>query len=134
MRGNGTLTERQQEVLQFIRDYTADNGRPPSYRDISQEFAFKSPNGAKCHVDRLARNGAIRVLPGMRGIVVNDGSGNGLVPTPRIDGEVIVFGNRRFTWQQAATLARQLNNLWPMIENQAREPAPAKENQECPQQ
>jgi SOS-response transcriptional repressor LexA len=38
------LTRRQTEVLDFIRDYIAEEHLPPAVADIARAFDFKSPN------------------------------------------------------------------------------------------
>lgn len=53
-----TLTPRQQEVLDFIRERTRSYG--PTIREIMAEFGFTSPNGAVCHLVALERKGLIR--------------------------------------------------------------------------
>jgi repressor LexA len=55
-----SLTPRQQQVLQFIRDYVRDHGFPPTMRDIAAGFGFKSTNAAATHVTALEKKGAIR--------------------------------------------------------------------------
>jgi repressor LexA len=64
-----TLTPRQREVLDFIRDRTKSYG--PTIREIMAEFGFTSPNGVVCHLRALERKGRIRRTPGIsRGIEV----------------------------------------------------------------
>ncbi|HEY3756845.1 MAG TPA: transcriptional repressor LexA [Opitutaceae bacterium] len=58
------LTERQQAVLDFIREQQAEAGIPPSIRDIQRHFGFKSTNAAFCHLRALARRGQIEQLGG----------------------------------------------------------------------
>lgn len=53
-----TLTPRQREVLDFIRERTRSYG--PTIREIMAEFGFTSPNGAVCHLVALERKGLIR--------------------------------------------------------------------------
>jgi repressor LexA len=53
-----TLTPRQQEVLDFIRERTRSYG--PTIREIMAQFGFTSPNGAVCHLVALERKGLIR--------------------------------------------------------------------------
>ena len=66
-----TLTPRQQEVLDFIRDRTRSYG--PTIREIMAEFGFTSPNGAVCHLVALERKGLIRRHAGqIRGIEVTE--------------------------------------------------------------
>lgn len=58
------LTARQEEILDYIRDYLADTGFPPTRSEIAQKMGFKSPNAAEEHLRALARKGAIEMLPG----------------------------------------------------------------------
>ncbi len=58
------LTERQQSVLDFLREHQETNGLPPSVRDIQRHFGFKSANAAFCHLRALAKRGLIEQLAG----------------------------------------------------------------------
>lgn len=58
------LTSRQEEILDYIRDYLAETGFPPTRSEIAQKMGFKSPNAAEEHLRALARKGAIEMLPG----------------------------------------------------------------------
>lgn len=62
MRGMGKrdITERQREVLGFIKDYIASNGYPPSLRDICARFGIKGPKNAGKHLEALEKKGFIR--------------------------------------------------------------------------
>lgn len=63
------LTTRQQQVLDFIKEYMGSNGYPPTRVDIAKELGFRSPNAAEDHLKALARKGAIEMIPGAsRGI------------------------------------------------------------------
>jgi repressor LexA len=74
------LTSRQQEILQFIRDWMESTGLPPTRIEIAQQFGFRSPNAAEEHLKVLARKGALELLPGAsRGIRLAGGSGLPLV-------------------------------------------------------
>lgn len=67
------LTARQQQVLDFIRQYSLSNGYPPTRVDIARELGFRSPNAAEDHLRALARKGAIEMIPGAsRGIRLPD--------------------------------------------------------------
>jgi repressor LexA len=57
------LTERQQEVLHFIRRRVAEKGYPPSIREIGLEFSIKSTNGVRTILQALERKGEIRRSP-----------------------------------------------------------------------
>ncbi|MDH5692708.1 MAG: transcriptional repressor LexA [Gammaproteobacteria bacterium] len=63
------LTDRQTQVLAFIKEYMADEGLPPTRVEIASALGFRSPNAAEDHIKALVRKGAIEVMPGMsRGI------------------------------------------------------------------
>ena len=53
-------TDRQREVLDFIRGYIADHARPPTVREISARLGIVSPNGTMCHVRALVKKGLLR--------------------------------------------------------------------------
>ena len=63
------LTNRQQQVLDIIRQHIDHTGYPPTRADIARELGFKSANAAEEHLKALARKGAIEIIPGAsRGI------------------------------------------------------------------
>lgn len=71
-----SLTNRQAQVLDLIKQYIADTGYPPTRADIARELGFKSPNAAEEHLKALARKGAIEMIPGTsRGIRLPDDGG-----------------------------------------------------------
>lgn len=51
------LTERQQDILDFIQSYLEANGYPPTYREIGKHFNISSTFGVKRHVDALSKKG-----------------------------------------------------------------------------
>lgn len=64
-----TLTPRQQEILQLIRDTIADTGMPPTRAEIADALGFRSPNAAEEHLRALSRKGVIELVKGAaRGI------------------------------------------------------------------
>lgn len=64
-----SLTPRQQQVLDLIKQYTDETGYPPTRAEIARILGFKSPNAAEEHIKALARKGAIEIIPGAsRGI------------------------------------------------------------------
>ena len=80
-----SLTPRQSQVLELIRQYIADTGYPPTRADIAQELGFKSPNAAEEHLKALARKGAIEIIPGTsRGIRLPDDLDTGLPLVGRV--------------------------------------------------
>lgn len=58
-----TLTVRQQQVLDFLRNYQADEGVAPSTREIQEHFGFASQTAAMSHLRALERKGALRRSP-----------------------------------------------------------------------
>ncbi|HMO50137.1 MAG TPA: transcriptional repressor LexA [Kiritimatiellia bacterium] len=59
-----TLTQRQGEILAFIRQEARANGLPPTVREVANRFGFRSPKGAADHVDALVRKGYLERIPG----------------------------------------------------------------------
>jgi repressor LexA len=57
------LTDRQSEILDYIKRHIADTGFPPTRADIAKELGFKSPNAAQEHLKALAKKGAIEITP-----------------------------------------------------------------------
>jgi len=47
------LTQRQQEIFDFILDRMTINGAPPTRVEIAEHFGFKSPNAAEDHLKAL---------------------------------------------------------------------------------
>jgi len=65
------LTDRQAEVLQFIKQEVKGKGMAPTRADIAEHFGFKSKNAATDHIKALQRKGYIKVYNDMsRGIQV----------------------------------------------------------------
>lgn len=52
-------TERQLEVLAFIRSYRAEHGMSPTIREISEHFGFGGPNATMGHVKALEAKGLL---------------------------------------------------------------------------
>jgi repressor LexA len=57
------MTERQQEVLHFIRMHVSQRGYPPSIREIGLQFNIKSTNGVRGILQALERKGEIKRSP-----------------------------------------------------------------------
>jgi repressor LexA len=58
-----TLTERQQAVLNYIRQHQRETGFPPTSREIQRHFQFQSQTAAMNHLRALERKGAISRFP-----------------------------------------------------------------------
>lgn len=51
------LTERQQKVLDYIRDSIRQQGYPPTLREIGNQLGIRSTNGVNDHLRALERKG-----------------------------------------------------------------------------
>jgi repressor LexA len=58
------LTERQQQILGFIRGKQDSEGLTPTLREIAAHFRFSSPNAALAHVQALRGKGFLKSLAG----------------------------------------------------------------------
>jgi repressor LexA len=56
------LTDRQQAILDYVRDNT--QAASPTCRQIAEAFGFKSPHAVTVHLNALERKGKIRRTPG----------------------------------------------------------------------
>jgi repressor LexA len=53
------LTERQEEILIFIQQFTQETGYPPTLREIGRHFQITSTFGVKRHLAALVQKGYI---------------------------------------------------------------------------
>jgi repressor LexA len=61
--GVRVLSERQQQVLDYIRQTVADRGYPPSVREIGEAVGLSSPSTVHSHLSGLVKAGAIKRDP-----------------------------------------------------------------------
>lgn len=54
------LTERQRDILNFIRDFQKDRGVAPTHREICDHFGFSSYGTVYKHLSLLEKKGLIR--------------------------------------------------------------------------
>lgn len=67
------LTDRQQEILDFIREQQQLRGITPSTGEIQEQFGFASPNAVTSHLAALTRKGVLQREPNKaRGLVLTD--------------------------------------------------------------
>ena len=67
------FTERQQEILDFIREQQDFRGMTPTTAEIMERFGFASPNAVTSHLQALERKGALLREPNKaRGLVLAD--------------------------------------------------------------
>jgi repressor LexA len=52
-------TEKQQRILDVIREYTAENGYPPSVREIGERVGLSSSSTVQSHLKTLERHGLL---------------------------------------------------------------------------
>jgi len=55
------LTERQQEILDFILQFRDECGYPPTLREIGKRFGISSTFGVKRHLDALVKKGYLNI-------------------------------------------------------------------------
>lgn len=55
------LTDRQEDILTFIQQFTAENGYPPTLREIGKNFQISSTFGVKRHLEALVKKGHINI-------------------------------------------------------------------------
>lgn len=58
-----TISDKQQEILDFIKDQILEKGYPPAVREICEAVHLKSTSSVHSHLETLERNGYIRRDP-----------------------------------------------------------------------
>ncbi|MDE2344744.1 MAG: transcriptional repressor LexA [Betaproteobacteria bacterium] len=75
-----SLTARQQQILDWIRQQLENTGLPPTRAELCRAMGFRSPNAAEDHLKALARKGVIELMAGAsRGIRLMEPEGLPLV-------------------------------------------------------
>ncbi len=59
----GKITEKQQEILEYIKEIVLKKGYPPSVREICEAVKLKSTSSVHSHLETLEKNGYIRRDP-----------------------------------------------------------------------
>ncbi|MBM4200956.1 MAG: repressor LexA [Gammaproteobacteria bacterium] len=57
------LSPRQQDILDFIRQFIEREAFPPTIAEITRALGLKSPHGVREQLQALARKGAIELIP-----------------------------------------------------------------------
>ena len=107
------LTDRQQEVLDLIREHIRRWGMPPSRWELTRRLGLAFPSAVKTHLQALERKGWIQLTPGMdRGIqLLREG-------TPVFDpdelpevaaGTPILADESKAVWRVSDDLAKRLH-------------------------
>lgn len=55
-----TLTKRQNEILNYIKEYIVKHGYPPTIREIGADLGISSPATIHAHLNNLEKKGVIR--------------------------------------------------------------------------
>ena len=81
------LTQRQAEILEFVKDFISMHGYPPTLREVGDNFGMASTRASSDHLKALERKGHVRIQEGIaRGIQLIDQASPGslrLVPGMR---------------------------------------------------
>ena len=59
----GKITNKQKEILEFIKAEILRKGYPPSVREICEAVSLKSTSSVHSHLETLEKNGYIRRDP-----------------------------------------------------------------------
>ncbi len=59
-----TLTPRQQQILDLLRNFTADHGYPPTVRELGRLAGVSSPDTVQYHLDKLREKGLLEEAHG----------------------------------------------------------------------
>lgn len=57
------LTDRQQQVLDFIAESARSRGYPPTVREIGEHMGIRSTNGVSDHLEALEKKGYLKREP-----------------------------------------------------------------------
>ena len=58
------LTKKQLALLDFLQDFTEENGYSPSYREIMSGMGLTSVSAVAEHVENLVKKGVLKKVPG----------------------------------------------------------------------
>lgn len=61
--GNGRISSKQSEILEYIKEQILSHGYPPAVREICQAVNLKSTSSVHSHLETLEKNGYIRRDP-----------------------------------------------------------------------
>lgn len=61
--GNGTITEKQSEILEYIKAQILERGFPPAVREICEAVHLKSTSSVHSHLETVEKNGYIHRDP-----------------------------------------------------------------------
>lgn len=61
--GYGKISDKQKEILEYIKNEILNKGYPPTVRDICEAVHLKSTSSVHAHLETLEKNGYIRRDP-----------------------------------------------------------------------
>ncbi len=59
----GKITDKQREILEYIKETILKKGYPPAVREICEAVRLKSTSSVHSHLEQLEKNGYIRRDP-----------------------------------------------------------------------
>ena len=62
--GNGRISTKQTEILEYIKEEIISRGYPPTVRDICEAVHLKSTSSVHSHLETLEKNGYIQSFYG----------------------------------------------------------------------
>jgi len=74
------LTERQRQVLNFLKEYISEKGYPPTVREVAQSLGVKWTKGVEKHFRALEKKGYIKRSSGARTLEIEGFSRGRSVP------------------------------------------------------
>ena len=54
----GKITDKQREILEYMKEQILSKGYPPTVRDICEAVNLKSTSSVHSHLETLEKNGA----------------------------------------------------------------------------
>ena len=54
------LTDKQKDILNFLREFTSENGYPPTVKEVMAKFNFASPTAVTTHLTALEKKGFVK--------------------------------------------------------------------------
>jgi len=74
------LTERQRQVLDFLKEHVSEKGYPPTMREVAQSLGVKWTKGVEKHFQALEKKGYIKRSSGARTLEIEGFSRGRSVP------------------------------------------------------
>lgn len=63
MSSSGKISEKQKEILEYVKNHIINRGYPPTVRDICEAVSLKSTSSVHSHLETLEKKGYIRRDP-----------------------------------------------------------------------